>query len=126
MEQIDYYEPRTLGRIFIRTPGFFVFGGINSDSRKRLFAGLNFFAGSTALVSPTIGYNPYYGFTLSPTIRVNDKLSFDLSCDAIKDDGDRGFVNKDDGDIIFGKRIIHNMTNILSVRYLFRNNLSLS
>ncbi|MGQ0827345.1 MAG: DUF5916 domain-containing protein, partial [Bacteroidota bacterium] len=127
MEQIDYYEPRTPGRVFVRTPGFFVFGGINSDSRKRLFTGLNFFAGSTALISPTIGYNPYYGFTLSPTFRVNDKLSFDLSCDAMKDDGDRGFVNKDEnGDIIFGKRIIHNMTNILSIRYLFRNNLSLS
>jgi len=126
MEQIDYYEPRTPGRVFIRTPGFFVFGGINSDSRKRFFAGVNFFAGSTALISPTIGYNPYYGFTLSPTFRVNDKLSFDLSCDMMKDDGDRGYVNKYDGEIVFGKRIINNMTNILSVRYLFRNNLSLS
>jgi hypothetical protein len=127
IEQIDYYEARTPGRIFIRTPGFFLNGGVNSDSRKRFTFGLNFFGGSTALISPTIGYNPYYGISLSPSIRVNDKLSFQLSCDAMKDDGDRGYVNKDEnGNIIFGKRIIHNMTNVLAVRYLFRNNLSLS
>ncbi len=126
-EQIDYYEPRTPGRIFVRTPGFFVLGGMNSDSRKRFTFGVNCFGGSTALISPTIGYNPYYGITLSPSFRVNDKLSFALSCDMMKDDGDRGYVNKDvNGNIIFGKRIVHNVTNVLSARYLFRNNLSLS
>lgn len=126
-EEIDYYEPRTPGRIFIRTPNCVVFGGLSSDSRKRFTFSINAFGGSTALISPTIGYNPFYGCTITPRIRVNDKLSFDLSCDMMKDDGDRGYVNNDDnGNIIFGKRIIHNVTNILSARYLFRNNLSLS
>ena len=79
------------------------------------------------MISPTIGYNPYYGGVIIPGVRVNDKLSLELSCEMKKDDGDRGFVDNDENNnIVFGKRILNDLTNTLSIRYLFRNNLSLS
>ncbi len=127
LDRVDYYESRTPGRVFLRPPGYRGFAGWNTDTRKKLSAFIYVYAGTTALVSPTIGYNPYYGMTLAPSIRVNDKLSLDLSSSLSKDNGDRGYVDTDEwGTIIFGKRYLTNLTNSLSVKYLFRNNLSLS
>ena len=127
VESIDYYEPRTPGRIFIRPTNHTFWGGLNTDNRKKLSANINVYGGRTGLISPTIGYNPYYGFNVNPTIRVNTKLSFDGSFNYSKDNGDRGCVNPDDnGNIIFGLRFITTYENVLAVRYLFRNNLSLS
>lgn len=123
----DYYEPRTPGRIFFRTPYIFCFAGVNSDWRKKISFNINLHGGSTALVSPTIGYNPFYGASENTSFRASDKLSFSLYLAFHIDDGDRGWVNFDDnGNIIFGVRKITNVENILSARYLFRNNLSLS
>jgi hypothetical protein len=125
-EQIDYYEPRTPGRILIRPRGLTFWGGVNTDSRKRFRVNLNFYAGSTEKVTATIGYNPYFGITLSPSIRFSDKFSLYLSSNYSKDLGDRGYVNKDAyGNIIFGVRFLTNVTNTIEARYLFRNNLSL-
>jgi hypothetical protein len=127
VEGKDYYEARTPGRIFIRTPNIFFYAGTNTDWRKKLSFNFNFHGGTTALISPTIGYNPFYGANENTNYRVNDKLSFSLFLAFHIDDGDRGWVNFDDyGNIIFGVRKITNVENILSARYLFKNNLSLS
>ena len=124
---IDYYEARVPGRILIRPTNQTIWTGVNSDTRKKISFNLNIYAGTTGLISPTIGYNPYIGLTLSPNIRVNDKLSFNLSASYNQDDGDRGFVNFDENDnSIIGLRFIKTVENIVSARYLFRNNLSLS
>ena len=125
-ENIDYYEPRTPGRIFTRPKSFSAWGGLNTDIRKKVYAGFNVYYGSTGLISPTIGYNPFFGITLSPSFRVNDKLSVDLSGEYSEDNGDRGYVNTDEwGNIIFGLRFLTNLTTSAGARYLFRNNLSL-
>jgi hypothetical protein len=125
-EQIDYYEPRTPGRILIRPRGLTFWGGLNTDSRKKLRLNLNIYGGSTEMVTATIGYNPYFGINLSPSMRFSDKFSVFFSSDFSKDMGDRGYVNKDEyGSIIFGVRYLTNVTNTIEARYLFRNNLSL-
>jgi hypothetical protein len=127
VEEIDNYEARVAGRVFIRPTNQTAWTGFNSDTRKKINFNLNVYAGTTGLISPTIGYNPYFGVTLSPNIRVNDRLTFNLSSNYSEDDGDRGFVNIDEyNNIIFGLRFIKTIENILSVKYLFRNNLSLS
>jgi hypothetical protein len=127
LEGKDYYEARTPGRIFIRTPNIFLHAGLGTDWRKKLSFNFNLHGGTTALISPTIGYNPFYGANMNTNLRASDKLSFSLRLGFHIDDGDRGWVNFDDyGNIIFGVRKITNVENILSARYLFRNNLSLS
>jgi hypothetical protein len=124
---IDYYEPRVPGRIYLRPVGHTAWGGFNSDNRKKLTVNFNAYGGRTGLISPTIGYNPYFGFNFNPSLRASDKLTISASVNYSEDDGDRGFVNFDQNDdIIFGLRFIKTMENVLAVRYLFRNNLSLS
>lgn len=127
IDNVDYYEPRTAGRIFVRPPSFSAWAGLNSDSRKRIYTSINGYYGSTALISPTMGYNPFYGITFSPSFRLSDKFTVDLSGDFSQDNGDRGYVNTDEwGNIIFGMRWLTNLTTYVGARYLFRNNLSLS
>ena len=124
---INYYEARVPGRIFVQTTNQTAWTGLNTDSRKKLSFNINVYAGITGVVSPTIGRNPYFGINVYPNIRVNDKLSFNLSCNYSQDDGDRGFVNFDEyNNIIFGLRFIKTVENVFAARYLFRNNLSLS
>jgi hypothetical protein len=125
-EQIDYYEARIPGRVLIRPRGLTIFGGLSSDSRKKLMVDLNLYAGSTGLITPTIGYNPYFGITVAPHLRLSDKFSLHLSSNYSRDMGDRGFVNIDENnDVIIGVRYLTNVTNTIEGRYLFRNNLSL-
>jgi len=126
VEGIDYYEARTPGRIFVRTQNVISFFGMNTDSRKPLSISWNSHAGSTIRISPTIRPNPFYGSNLNFKIRASNKLTFNIYGAFHIDDGDRGWVNNDSlGNVIFGVRKINNVENILSARYLFRNNLSL-
>ena len=126
--EVDYYEPRTAGRYFRRTPNIFNQFSFDSDYRKKLRVSVNAYGGSTALVSPSIGYNPFFGFDISPSVRVNDKLTFRITGSYFEDDKDRGFVADDttNGDIIFGVRYLKNISYDFTVQYTFKNNLSLS
>lgn len=125
--EMDYYEPRTPGRYFRRTPNFYSNFNYNSDSRKKLTYSLSAWGGSTALVSESIGYNPFFGFDIGPSFRFNNKLTAVLNLSYGEDIGDRGYVNDDtNGDIIFGVRHLKNVTYDFAIRYIFTNNLSLS
>jgi len=123
----DYFEPRTDGWYYFRTPNIFINGGFNSDNRKKLVIGSGFWGGSTGLISESIGYNPFFGFRVGPTYRVNDKLTVRVNGNYSEDNKDRGYVNTDtNGDIIFGVRYRTNVSYDLNVKYIFRNNLALS
>lgn len=127
VDGIDYYEARTPGRIFVRTKNIIGFLGFGTDTRKQLSVAINTHFGTTGLISNTIGYNPFYGGNETTTFRANDKFSCSLQLAFHIDDGDRGWVYSDpDGTIVFGVRKITNVENILTARYLFKNNLSLS
>jgi len=126
-KEIDYYEPRTPGRVFIKPPYVNVWWGVNSDNRKKFNYSINMWAGSTYLITPTIGYNKFYGGSINPRLRATTKLSIELFTEMSRDNNDRGYVNTDEsGNIIIGVRYIKNLTNSLNIKYLFKNNLSLS
>jgi hypothetical protein len=125
--EIDYYEPRTLGRYFRRTPNIFFHVRYGSDYRKKFIFSASSFGGTTALVSPSIGYNPFFGCDFGPSIRMSDKLTLSGNGSYFEDLRDRGFVANDtNGDIIFGVRHIKRITYDFTIRYLFKNDLSLS
>jgi hypothetical protein len=121
-ERYDYYDPRTEGRFTIR-PGY-----INGDVRfstdyRRLLA-----ADGTLWM----GFDPdgYYSrtFSISPRVRVSDKLFFDYSFRLGITDNYKGYVTRIDStnEIIYGNRFTQSIENVISGRFMFRNNLSLS
>lgn len=127
IEHIDYYEARTPGRIFMRPSGYFGYFEFNTDNRKKFVIYGHLHGGTTGLISNTIGYNPFYGANVNFSYRASDKLSLSLYMGGHLDDGDRGWVDGDYyGNIIFGVRKNTYVENILSIKYLFKNNLSLS
>ena len=121
-DRYDYYDPREEGRFIIR-PGYYNTSvGFSTDYRQALaFDGNIWF-----------GFDPdgYFGrtFSLSPRVRVNDKLFFDYTLRLNFTDNFKGYVTLDDSsqNIIYGNRITESFENSLSGRYMFKNNLSIS
>jgi hypothetical protein len=123
----DYFEPRTEGRYYFRTPNIFIRGGFNSDNRKKLVVTAVFWGGRTGVISESIGHNPFFGLRLGPTYRASDKLTIRVNGNYSEDNKDRGYVNTEaNGDIIFGVRYRTNISYDINVKYIFRNNLALS
>ncbi len=125
--EIDYYEPRVSGRYFHRTKNFYSSVNFSSDYRKKFTYSAYFWGGSTGLVSPTIGNNPFFGFGCGPKMRLSNKLTVAANASYSEDNKDRGWVNFDtNGDIIFGVRYLTNVSYDFNIRYMFKNNLSLT
>lgn len=123
----DYYEPRQDGRFFLRPSLVNVWAGFNSNSNKKVSGGVNIYAGSTSKITETIPANPWIGGGMWMDWRVNDRLTFSISPSVNNDIGDRGWVNtEDDGTIVFGRRIIHEVESNISAGYVFKRDMSIT
>lgn len=122
-DAINLYESRVDGQIFIN-PGYLYFNmGVSSDYRRKLaidgLLGLG--------IGQKYGTSYYRQGRLAPIIRFSDKFTLRPSVEFLNHDGDVGFGGYDDlGNPVYGRRDIFTLTNIISGKYLFRNNLSLS
>jgi len=127
MDFYDYFEPRVDGRVFLRTRIQNIFMGYSSNYSKKFSWGIDMYAGRTAVVSPTIPSNPWIGSTLRVTWRASDRLLLEYIPGFHVDDGDRGWVNiEEDGTIVFGRRIIRNLEQSFTARYVFMKDMTLS
>ncbi|MBD3583244.1 DUF5916 domain-containing protein [Flavobacterium selenitireducens] len=115
----DFYQPRVYGR-YSYNPRSATFSTLFSSNYNRKFA---------------IDVNPYASFTddndrnifefyIGPRYRINDKLLLVLSGDYIFHTNDRGFVDIDGSDIIFGERDRKTVTAELSGRYSVNNRMT--
>jgi hypothetical protein len=121
---IDLFESRIPGKVFIH-PGFFYTGlGISSDYRRKLAID-----GNLGLGYGERHYGPAYyrEGRLAPIIRFTDKFTMRPSTEFVNYDGGVGFGGYDvNGNAAYGRRNIFTLTNIISAKYLFKNNLSLA
>lgn len=119
----DYYEPRIEGR-FQRSPKS-GFGSVNftTNYNKRLA----FDFGGRFTVIKEWDYSTE-GFYINPIFRVNDKFSLKLENYVDYYSNSRGFIdyNSTNDLILYGGRAITTITNTLTGRYLFKNDMSLS
>ncbi len=123
----DYYEPRVEGRYYRNYEWWFAFMGFSSDYRKKLTldGGLNcgnFMPGNIHgfIAGPGIGAH------MTPRYRISDKWSVSYSIDYNGDPYNPGFADIDTVGIIFGARKLQTITNSVSTKYTFKNDLSLS
>lgn len=117
VERRDYYEPRVEGRFFRNFKYYHDCITLTSDKRKPL------------IVSTDIEFTRSYDFDFSvysrsvnigPVYRFNDKFNMGYIFSHGTSRNELGYVeNTSDGPIIFGKRTIKSITNILSLNYLF-------
>lgn len=121
-ERYDYYDPRTEGRFIIR-PGYINGDFSFSTDYRRLLAA----DGSIWMGFDSDGYFSRT-FSFSPRMRVSDKLFFDYTFRAAITHNYKGYVTTPDSTslIIYGNRLTQSIENVMSGRFMFRNNLSLS
>jgi len=121
-DRIDFFEPRTEGRYWVRNPQFSSQGFFSSDFRKRfafeIGVDYNYRYG-------TDEYNPEFAFF--PRFRVNDKLEIGYGLILDKSYNQPGYVDTlDDDTIIFGVRDNDQIENSLSGKYSFNDKSSIS
>ena len=117
------YDPRLEGR-FIKTLRYwYVYAGVSSDYRKRLAVDL------TQNMSNFIDRfsNEGYNTDLSLRLRVNDKFTLNYSLAFYYDPFNFGYVKYlDDDNILYGGRRLYTVSNKISARYIFKNDMSAS
>lgn len=122
----NYYEPRVEGWKYCY-PGYMAIGGFtSSDYRKKLALDtrLNLAYSSRYLTS-------YYELELRPRFRPTDRLIFIYSFYIEHSNNDAGYV-MDSLDpsgnqvILFGRRDVQTVTNVLEGNYMIRSNISLN
>ncbi len=120
----DYYEPRVEGLYFLSP--YYHWGSVNftTNYNKRLA----FDFGARGNLGNLIDYKAY-GYYIIPRLRFSDKWSIILYYYYDKYENDLGFVGFRDEENVqpaFGRRDIRTITNTLSTRYLFKNDMSIS
>jgi len=121
-ERIDFFEPRTEGRYWVRNGMFSTEGYFSSDFRKKIAVevGIDFRKRyETDEYSYELGVGPRY--------RVNDKLEFGYGFTLDRSFNQPGYVDTlDDETIIFGVRQNDQIENSFSGKYNFNDRSSVS
>jgi hypothetical protein len=117
----DFYEPRTTGYAF-RTPQRVQFNPwVETNSAKKYYVNFSYFVGIRSLFN-----SPNHQFNFSHRYRFSDKFSVShdmLYNPAINDAGyyQRYYENNALQDILFSRRDLKTVQNILSFKYNFNN-----
>lgn len=124
----DYFEPRYEGYKFLQLPSWNFNVWIESDSRKKLY--LNAYKGRWERPEWDQQFN-WMGLFMR--YRVNNKLSFFTELNVEKGNNSRGYafdeIYDEDGnleEIIFGKRELQTLDNVLGLRLTFTNKMGLN
>ena len=119
----DYFEPRVAGRYYVNPRFYNLNFNLNTDNRKPL--SFYFHYGFANQLS-TDQY-AYFG-DFQSTLRVGQRFEFDYSFSFNNTINGVGFVDKNDTNdsIIFAKRNVYSLENILTTSYILSNKASLS
>ena len=121
-ERIDFFEPRTEGRFWVRNGMFSTEGNFSTDFRKKI------------AVEVGIDYRTRYGtdeysyeLGIGPRYRVNDKLEFGYGFVLDRSFNQPGYADTlEDETIIFGVRQNNQIENSFSGKYNFNDKSSVS
>ena len=114
MKGNDFYEPRVEGRSF-RTPRRVQINPwFNSNNTKRYYVEGNYFVGLRSLFN-----SPNQDISFFQRYRFSDKLSVSHNIYLNAANNDAGFYDYNGVDIIFSRRDLRTVENVLSVKYNF-------
>lgn len=124
VDEHDYYESRVNGRVFLRPPEISFGAFLSPDYRKSFIVDLNGDIERSAEYDQTS-----WSLEISPRWRVNDRLTFRIRSEYEKDINDLGYVDHlgsgDETDIVFGRRDLQTVENIIQTSYIFTSKLAL-
>lgn len=108
----DYYEPRVADRYFVNPTNVGGFLYFSSNYNYKFALDIN------PYINHVIKQNRYEaGINISPRYRFNDKFSLSYSFDYFRQQNDIGFIDFEDSNIIFARRIRDTYTNSISSKF---------
>jgi hypothetical protein len=116
-KQNDFYEPRKTGLYFTRNQSFAMGGWINSNQAKKYSFWTELFARRHINFYNQLGAD----VTGNQTIRFNSKFSISHRFGYYPRFNNMGFTTISGNDVVFARRKVNTIENILNVKYSFTN-----
>lgn len=120
--QNDFYEPRREGYFFRRNASAAIGTWVESNSSKRYSFYVETFVRKFFDFYNLVGVD----FTMNQTFRINSKLSLSHRLSLMPRVNSVGYAWSDNTNIIFGRRQVKTVENILSCKYNFNNKMGLT
>ena len=117
----DFFEPRVQGRFYTYPVNYTYGGWISTDYRKKFAIDVD---GRYRTFNDEDRVTLAFG--IAPRYRVSNKLSFIYDFNREVNLDDVGFADNVNDSIIFGRRNVQTITNILSANYIFTNRMALT
>ncbi len=117
----DFYEPRTTGRVYQSPAKFNMDATLKTDLSK-----VYQFVGELNLGTSNLFNEKNYLITLGNSYRFNEKLTIGHLSSYSRDFNNVGFYSSNSNDIIFSKRDVATIENILNAKYNFNRSSGLT
>lgn len=117
----DYYETRTLGRYYLNPAHFWQDLEIDSDWRKALAFSVNV-GGNDRIATDEFGYY----LNLEANWRIGQHVNLNYSTNLSNQKNEHGFYGKEGVDILFSKRNVETISNVLGASYVLNNKMSMN
>ena len=119
-ENKDFYETRSEDRYFIEPENYGVKFGFNTNGNNTFSYGLEF--ETSEFVNKQFDENKYSNrFSLKTKYRISNKVTFTTESQSETINDDVGFLQKKQGDIHFGKRLVKSIENSVDLTYNIDN-----
>jgi hypothetical protein len=120
--QNDFYEPRNTGYYFRRGASVAMGGWFESNRAKKYAISVEGFARKYIDFYNLLGVDVFF----RQEFRINQKLSLTSTLSFMPRYNSVGYATMEDSRIIFGRRRVHTVENILGVKYSFNNKMGLT
>ena len=117
----DFYEPRVAGRMFRGWSNYFTSVWFESNSSKKYSA-----YSELMYVKRSLFNSEKYNFTLSNRYRFSNKLTISHRVNIAPQNNNTGFASINGSEVIFGKRDIKSVENILNFKYSFNAKMNIN
>lgn len=117
----DFYEPRVPGKMFRGWSDYFLdfWFETNNSKKFKIYSELMY-------VKRSLFNSERYNFNFGPRYRFSDKFSIAYNLNLAPQNNNTGFAAISGNDVIFGKRDINSVENVLSLKYSFNANMNIN
>ncbi|MCX6316709.1 MAG: DUF5916 domain-containing protein [Bacteroidetes bacterium] len=117
----NYYEPRKEGRVFRGWSNYFMNTWFETNNAKKYM--LN---AEVLYIKRNLFASERYSFSFQNRYRFNNQLTISLNTSISPQTNNAGFAGFQGDDVIFGRRDISTVENILNIKYSFNDKMNIN
>lgn len=117
----NFYEPRMPGRVFRGWSNYYIGAWFETNNAKKYALSVE-----NMIVDRSLFNSKRYSFTLGNRYRFNNKLTISHNLNISPQKDNVGFAAISGNDVIFGRRDISGVENILNIKYSFSDKMNIN